>query len=229
MGDGVNAEPTETNPYISPDKKYLFFTRSGDIYWVALKTYLPDPNGPITNAAGKQGYHSIQQAIDLAEPGDTIIITPGVYFEHIILDKDIVLQSVDPNDPFYAGGTIVQAKANGPVLTLNECSPACVIAGLTLRAGLVGVLGSSTHATLRNCRLLDNVTHGMELYEGSNPHLEHCLITANGQTGITMHEHRGRHAFDCEPVIVKCTIVGNGDVALEGGQPVIIDSFIQDD
>jgi hypothetical protein len=214
--------------HISPDKKYLFFTRSDDIYWVSLETYLPDPNGPITNTTISQSYHSIQLAIDLAESGDTIIISPGVYCEHITLDKDIVLQSVDPNDPYYVGGTIIQSKVINPVLTLHNCSTACVIDGLTLRAGSVGVLGFSTHATLRNCRMMDNVIHGMELYEGSSPHLEHGLITANGQTGITMHETGGRYPVHCEPLIKNCIIVDNGDLALIGGKPEIVDSLIED-
>ena len=229
FGEKFNSATPRGGAHISPDKKYLFFSRSDDIYWVALKTYLPDPNGPIANTTSSQGYHSIQLAIDLAEPGDTIIIKPSVYLEHITLDKDIILQSVDPNDPYYVGGTIIQPKANDPVLTLNDCSRACVIAGLTLRAGSVGVLGSSTHATLRNCRVMDNVTHGMELYEASSPHLEHCLITANGQTGITMHELGGRRTVHCEPVISNCIIVDNNEGSIVGGKPVIIDSLIDDD
>ena len=214
--------------HISPDKKYLFFSRSGDIYWAALETYLPDPNGPITNTTISQGYHSIQLAVDLAASGDTILIPPGVYCEHITLDKDIVLQSVDPNDPYYIGGTVIQPEADDPVLTLHGCSAACVIDGLTLRAGSVGVTGYNAHATLRHCRVMDNVTHGVELYEGSSPHLEHCLITSNGQTGITMHELGGRHPVHCEPWINNCIVVENGDLALAGGKPVILDSLIED-
>jgi len=51
MGPRVNSEYHEHGPRISPDKKYLFFNRSGgwdpriytsDIYWVELKEYLPE-------------------------------------------------------------------------------------------------------------------------------------------------------------------------------------------
>ena len=53
MGPGVNTEYYEMAPRISPDKKYMFFTRSNgwnlnyatdtaDIYWVELKEYLPE-------------------------------------------------------------------------------------------------------------------------------------------------------------------------------------------
>lgn len=50
MGRHVNSMHIEHGPRISPDKKYLFYTRSdgfdprkhsADIYWVALRDYLP--------------------------------------------------------------------------------------------------------------------------------------------------------------------------------------------
>jgi hypothetical protein len=51
MGPRINSTYIEHGPRISPDKKYLFFTRSNgwdprkdsaDIYWVELKEYLPE-------------------------------------------------------------------------------------------------------------------------------------------------------------------------------------------
>jgi hypothetical protein len=53
MGPRINSAYFEYGPRISPDKKYLFFTRAngwgenpyrdtGDIYWVELKEYLPE-------------------------------------------------------------------------------------------------------------------------------------------------------------------------------------------
>jgi len=51
LGPRINSSYIEYNPMISPDKKYLFFTRSNgwdprkysaDIYWVELKEYLPE-------------------------------------------------------------------------------------------------------------------------------------------------------------------------------------------
>jgi len=51
MGPRINSRYHEHGPRISPDKKYLFFNRSGgwdpriytsDIYWVELKEYLPE-------------------------------------------------------------------------------------------------------------------------------------------------------------------------------------------
>jgi parallel beta-helix repeat protein len=75
---------------------------------------------------------------------------------------------------------------------------------------------------------MDNATHGIELSRESNPHLLNCLITGNGQTGITMLRSPGRTSLPCAPIIENCIIVQNGFENIVGGQPVIIDSIIQD-
>ena len=196
--------------------------------WLSQTGVMSEPNGPVTNSTSGDRYASIQCAIYGAEAGDTIVIEPGQYAEPLVLEQDLTVQSVDPNDPLYIGGTILQGDLEDPVLTLSDNTAACTVAGLTLRAGSVGISGTATQATIRNCRIMDNATHGLELFAGSNPYLNHCLITANGQTGITMHELGGRRALLCEPVLENCVIVDNGTAGLVGGQPVINDSIVQE-
>jgi hypothetical protein len=238
LGPPINTQDYEWNPTVSPDGKYLFYGRSKDLsnedldlYWVDIGAVLPDssdPNGPIQNLRSEQRFNSIRRAIIFAASGDTLVMEPGVYNESIILEKNVGLRSMDPNDPYYVGGTIIQSDTNKPVLTLEARIRGCEIAGLTLRAGSVGVKGTGTDATLRNCRIMDNLTHGMELSQGSKPHLLGCLIAANGQAGIKMHTiTSGRFPLYCEPVIEKCTIVDNHEAGIIGGKPVIVDSVIQ--
>ncbi len=186
----------------------------------------PDPNQPIQNVTTGRGFDSIQCAIDYANPSDTIVIGPGIYEEHITLDKDIILRSADPNDPYHIGGTIIQGHFREPVVSLSHNTDTCQLTGLTIRAGLVGVVGTATDATIRNCRIMDNVTHGVELFENSHPLLHHCLVTANGRTGITMHATAGRRVAECQPVIENCIIVGNGQASLVGGRPTLVDSLV---
>jgi len=234
LGFPINTQDTEWNPTVSPDGQYLFYGRSPDssnenldLYWVETKVFLPDPHGPIHNLNSEQRFSSIRLAINYAHVGDVLVIEPGVYNESIILEKDIALQSIDPNDPYYVGGTIIQADPNEPVVTLAYNKPACLLEGLTLRAGSVGIMGTGTNATLRNCRIMDNTTHGMELSKSSAPTLDHCMITANGHAGIMMHMIQGRHPMHCQPMLHHCAIVDNGEGSLIDGQPVIVDSFIE--
>ncbi|MFC1761908.1 FG-GAP-like repeat-containing protein [Planctomycetota bacterium] len=190
-------------------------------------TAVLDPNGPVENKTSALRFDSVQGAIYYANSGDEIVIAPGVYRESLTLDKDIRLQSTDPNAPYAIGGTIIQANTYKPVLTLNDNTEACTIAGLTLRAGSVGVIGTTTNATFRNCRIMDNVSHGLDL-TGSSPHLSHCLISANGETGITMHPGAGRRKPPCMPQLINCYIVDNNDLSVVSGQPIIVDSLITD-
>ena len=237
LGPSVNSQDSEWNPSLSPDGQYLFFSRSTgeptgnpqnfDLYWIHTKAFLPDSNGPILNLSSEERYSSIRLAVHFAAAGETIVIEPGIYHESIVVDKDVTLQSLDPNDPYYVGGTIIQADLDDPVVTLNGNTMACTLAGLTLRAGSVGIMGTSTHATFRNCRIMDNATHGLELFDGSEPTLDHCLITANNQAGIMMHAGQGRRASYCKPRLNRCHIVDNGEGSLIDGQPVIVDSVIE--
>jgi hypothetical protein len=116
---------------------------------------------------------------------------------------------------------------NEPVLTLEGEALACEIAGLTLRTGSVGIKGTATDSIFRNCRIMDNVTHGIELFKGSKPYLLHCLITANGNVGIKMYATSGRVVRYCEPIIENCYIVDNDEAGIVGGNPLIMDSIIQ--
>ncbi|MFC1603683.1 hypothetical protein ACFL5F_01525 [Planctomycetota bacterium] len=64
MGPRINSPYYEFGARISPDKKYMFFTRSNgwyensyrdtsDIYWVELKEYLPYSSSPSPKARSK--------------------------------------------------------------------------------------------------------------------------------------------------------------------------------
>ncbi len=57
LGPTINTSGNEAGPYLSPDYKYLFFSRCDDskgeededIYWVSVKAFLSDPNKPASN------------------------------------------------------------------------------------------------------------------------------------------------------------------------------------
>ncbi len=201
---------------------------SAQLAWMSQNGFMSDPDGPVANTNSGTCYYSPQCAIYDANTGDTLVLQPGIYSENLTLEQDLTLQSVDPNDPFYIGGTIIQGDQQEPVLTLSNNTSACTLAGLTLRAGSVGVQGTATQATLLNCRLMDNGTHGMELFDESTCQLSHCLITANGQNGIMMHEKTGRQTVYCEPVIEHCVIADNGGASWVGGIPAVTESLIQE-
>lgn len=232
LGPIMNTSIQDDCGSVTPDGKYYMFARRDgnqemDVYWVDVGAILPDPNGPIQNLTTGQTFGSIQCAVNYALPGEIIEIGPGSYEESVIIDKDIVVKSIDPNDSFYVGGTIISGDLEGSVFTLSDNSSACRIAGLTIRAGEIGISGSHTNVEIFNCRIMDNLKYGIKLTQESKPHLLNCLITANGQTGIIMLPGSGRGNPPCEPIIENCIIVNNGQASITGGEPVIVNSLIE--
>lgn len=53
LGHGINTENNEIGGFVTPDGKYIIFTRSiggkWDLYWVDAQSILPDPKGPVRN------------------------------------------------------------------------------------------------------------------------------------------------------------------------------------
>jgi parallel beta-helix repeat protein len=91
-------------------------------------------------------YQTIQQAINAASPGDTILVRPGVYAENIIVDVD----------------NLTIASTNGPLVTIVDGARATVfsilassveIGGFTVfnEFGGIGIdMSSSSNDTLKN-------------------------------------------------------------------------------
>ena len=80
---------------------------------------------------------TIQEAIDGALPFDVVIVSPGVYAEHVNLrGKWITLRSEDPTNPAIVATTIIDAADAG---TAVECTsaenPLTRVAGFTLIRG----------------------------------------------------------------------------------------------
>jgi len=87
-------------------------------------------------------YPTIQSAINQADDGDTVLVSPGTYQENIdFLGKAITVSSVNPNDPNVVAATIIDgsspADANkGSVVTFHSGEDNnSVLTGFTLTGG----------------------------------------------------------------------------------------------
>lgn len=66
-----------------------------------------------------QDYPRIQEAINAANPGDTINVSSGTYYENIVIDKTLTLIGADKNTIIIDGnktGTVVTIEANNVTL-----------------------------------------------------------------------------------------------------------------
>ncbi len=83
------------------------------------------------------GGKAIQQAVNQADNGDTLVIAPGVYSGGIDLaGKAIRLVSTNPDDPTITAQTIIDCGGRSRALIFNHGEgPDTVISGLTIRNG----------------------------------------------------------------------------------------------
>ncbi len=72
-------------------------------------------------------YKTIQEAVDLATAGDTILVAPGSYLENVYITKKITLQSVQGYET-----TIIKAKLPSASVVTVEGIDGFVISGFTL-------------------------------------------------------------------------------------------------
>jgi hypothetical protein len=128
-------------------------------------------DGSVAFSAGgttpETAFKTVQEGIDAAFDGDTVIVAEGTYLENIRLKgKNITVRSTDPLDPAVVAGTIIDGDQAGSVVTfVGTEDEMCVLAGFTIRNGSAntggGICGGvrETHArsTIRNNIITDNL------------------------------------------------------------------------
>ena len=143
-----------------------------------------DPNH--TGVAGSQSssFSDIQQAIDAAMNGDTIIVMPGRYLsadpwkyaELKFNNKNIRLQSSAPTD--------------------FEVVAKTILCGVVIFGGL-----ETTNCQLQGFRIQNHDSGGI-LGNGTRATISHCMITGNGPCGATVLK-------DCHGLVQNCLIADN--------------------
>lgn len=159
---------------------------------------------------------TIQIAIQKAQPFDTIIVAPDTYFEAInYVGKIIAIQSENPNDPETVAATIIDAGGLGSVVTFagTEGDVHTALNGFTIMGGTIGIDGHGTMATIRNCVIRDNSSHGIKDVHGQ---ISSCVIRDNKGSGI----------LDCDGTISLCAIDNNLGSGLYECDGLIADSRI---
>ncbi len=164
-------------------------------------------------------FKTVQDGIDAASDGDTVIVRQGIYIENIRFNgKNIALTSTNPLDPDVVSGTIIDGNKAGSVVTfLGTEDETCVLSGFTIRNGEAayeqggyggGICGgiqfreNPTHATIRN-----NVITGNSAYRGGgialcDGHIVNNTITQNSAG-------RGGGLRYCYGIIENNVITGN--------------------
>lgn len=117
---------------------------------------------------------TIELAISAASSGDTILIAPGIYFEHLEWsDKNIVLGSwyLTTGDTSYIGQTIINGGANGRIMKITYVEGVSALSGLTLTNGKstegAAIYLLSSKIRMKHLRIKGNLTSGTEKAQGA--------------------------------------------------------------
>ncbi len=179
----------------------------------------PDPNNPLVSDPLEDGsaahpFDSIQEAIDYAVEGDTIIAAEGIYFENLhISGKNIHLTGTDPEDWSVVENTVIDGRRLGSVVTFSGTEDSiCRLSGLTLqngrsaasdvKSGGGGICGGGTRAGVSRCIIRWNETHELET-----------------------ETYFGGGIYDVDGEIIACKVDENAAAA--GGGLALCDGLIQ--
>ena len=133
--------------------------------------------------SGPDNYSSIQGAINDAQAGDTIFVYSGTYFEHILIDKTIILFGEDKETTIIDGGL----TDNCVEITADSV----IVDSFTIRKGVLGInILQSSGQEIKN-NLIRNNWGGINLYQVTDSQFTDNSITDSFFEGINPIQSTG--------------------------------------
>jgi len=160
-------------------------------------------------------FFTIQHGLNRAQPGQTVLVHCGAYFEHEIVMKSGVILTSETGAP---GCVTVDANEECRVFSVIGADDATVIEGLTITGGTSGgMYCAESFLTIRNCLFTGNTTDG---YGGgglhchyASPTLEHCAFVENA----SVQYGAGMYCYESSPKLLDCLFEGNTATTDGGG------------
>jgi len=115
------------------------------------------------DGSGGADFTGIQDAINNASVGDTIIVYSGIYYENVVVDKSVTLKGI--------GYPIVDARRSGSAIRLTVDGITLVGFTATYSGSSwsgVGITVTSNNNTITGNNVSNNNGEGISLYYSSN-------------------------------------------------------------
>jgi len=178
-------------------------------------------------------YGTIQEAVNAAEYGDTVLVAAGTYYENIIIrGKHITVASLylTTGDTSYISRTVIDGSAAGRTVSiLSGADSSAQLSGFTVTNGSyasgAGIYIYKTSARVSHCIIRDNhgdaynpMGGGIFLREARS-FIHDCLITENTALGADIDNGWGGGigVSGGAAEIVNCTVTGNQTTSAKAG------------
>lgn len=147
-------------------------------------------SGPETLVVGPDSaYHTIQEAVDAASPGDTILVMPGVYQEAVqVATPDLVIQGTDRDAVVLDGGSQL---GNAFTVTADHVTLAHMTAQHYASNGFVFTRVEGCH--FDDLAALDNAEYGLYAVHSHRCVMENSFARGHGDSGFYLGE-----TVDCD-------------------------------
>ncbi len=155
-----------------------------------------------------QSYHSIQQAINASQNGDTVLVDPGIYKEkNITVNKSIVL--IGNNYPVLDGEhkyEIISVKANNVTIKGFKL----MHSGVSSITDIAGIKIYENKNVTISGNILEDTFFGIYLQKATD-----CLVENNKLTAYATTDQasgNGIHCWQCDSLrIIRNTVTGHRD------------------
>ena len=188
---------------------------------------------------------SIQEAIDAAEAGAAICLTPGVWNENVVIDKSLsivgagvgrtTIEAVSYFDPTIEvladdtgamnvkleGLTITGGGGSSGVQVNGSASVAIERCDISGKQFGVQVFDSASVA-LTDCSISENTHRGLVLEDSATADVSGCRISGNGALGVWI-------SGSAEATLRECDMSGNGGHGFwlrDGARVALIDCLV---
>lgn len=145
-------------------------------------------------------YPTVQQAIDAAPPGSTILVSSGTYAEHLLINKSLNLLGESKDS------TVLDGGGNGTVMTVtaNEV----VVDGFKIMNGKYGVnMTRSDNSTVSGNLILSNY-EGIRVVESNNDSLVGNVLANNDLHAVDLST--GSNVLGNSMVNDRLEVIGGG-------------------
>jgi parallel beta-helix repeat protein len=220
-GDGLtNGEEEDLGTDFTDEADPIFVDDDGpNEFWWGVG--IPEISDPDEDGSINHPYDAIQEGIDAAANGQTVLVLPGEYILAGNYDLNPKGKQITIRSWYDVTNTVINSQGAGSTFLINSAETSnTVIRGFSLTTTLnccsdgdcdqeeaVVMVGSSP--TLLDCRIFECELSGIICSNGSSPVIENCEITQT-QWGI--------RAYQSSPRIVSNRIysIGNGQAGDAG-------------